>query len=57
MFIGLDSANGAGGFQAVHDRHLNIHQDQVIGIEVNLVYRDLAVLSAINTHADACEKL
>ena len=27
--LGLDRADGAGGGQAVHDRHLHVHQDDV----------------------------
>ena len=48
-------AYGFGGGVAIHDRHVAIHQDQVVGSEFCLLKGNLAVFSRFHTEADAAQ--
>ena len=44
-------AQGQGGAQSVHHRHLHVHQHQVVALVAELVERDLAVLCQVHQQA------
>jgi hypothetical protein len=43
----LPSANGASGFQSVHHRHSQIHQDEIGVVSDYFINGDLAILGVI----------
>ena len=50
-------ADRARGLQAVHDRHLHVHQDRVIAALANLLQGFGAVVGEIGVEADALQQL
>ena len=48
-------ANGAGGAQAIHDRHLHVHQDQVVILLIDHFNGFLTVDRKIGLQANATQ--
>ena len=57
LFEACLRANPARGFQAVHDRHLHVHQHDVEAARVQLVEGDLAVVGDVDDEAGVAQQL
>ncbi len=56
MLPARQGADGAGGVQAVHDRHLHVHQDQVVGGGAGLLDGFPAVGRQVDREMDATQQ-